>query len=420
MAYNHLEKKIALLLSSFPSLKASVKDFYQKINYLIYKKQINYSSAFEISCVSVDDNESFFGYYDKSPWSSKGCYLFNSVGKNKYLEICIKDTPHSEPKVISRSRTWNWQQGSMAQWWGEDSKIIYNDIVEEKVLGSKIINMYGDIIRQYEFPVQSISPSNDYFVSLNYARLAKLRPDYGYTNIFSNFYPSMPDDKDGLWVVSSSNGAAQLIVSLYQLKNIKYNETMKGAQHKINHAIISPDGKRILFMHRWFSSSGKSTRLYTISPDGDNIYLLFESSMISHCSWRDNSTIIVWGNTRIHGDAYHMLKDMTSEVDIIGGGVFDIYGDGHPSFSPSGRWLLTDTYPNRSRMQSLLLFDTYEKEIHNLGSFLSPLKFKGEYRCDLHPRWSPDGSQISIDSSHSGNRKNYIINVEGISKKNIA
>lgn len=420
MAFNHLEKKIALSLSSFPRIKASVKDFYQKINYLIYKKQNNYSSAFEISCVSVDDNESFFGYYDKSPWSNKGCYLFNSVGKNKYLEICTKDTPHSEPKVISRSRTWNWQQGSMAQWWGEDSKIIYNDIIEEKVLGSKIINMNGDIIRQFEYPVQSISPSNDYFVSLNYARLAKLRPDYGYTNNISNFHSSMPDDTDGLWVVSSNTGAADLIISLCQLKNMKYHETMEGAQHKINHAIISPDGNRILFMHRWFSSSGKNTRLYTISPDGDNIYLLFESSMISHCSWRDNSTIIVWGNTNIHGDAYHMLKDMTSEVDIIGTGVFDIYGDGHPSFSPNGRWLLTDSYPNRSRMQSLLLYDTYEKEIYRIGSFLSPLKFKGEYRCDLHPRWSPDGSQISIDSAHSGKRKNYIINVEGITKKNIA
>ena len=49
-----------------------------------------------------------------------------------------------------------------------------------------------------------------------------------------------------------------------------------------------------------------------------------------------------------------------------------------------------------------------------IGKFLSPLKFNGYNRCDLHPRWSPDGKFISIDSTYAGSRKSYLINVSKI------
>jgi putative transposase len=34
-----------------------------------------------------------------------------------------------------------------------------------------------------------------------------------------------------------------------------------------------------------------------------------------------------------------------------------------------------------------------------------------ENRCDLHPRWSPDGRQVCIDSAHEGERQMYIVDV---------
>jgi len=54
------------------------------------------------------------------------------------------------------------------------------------------------------------------------------------------------------------------------------------------------------------------------------------------------------------------------------------------------------------------------RELVELGRFFAPWRFDGENRCDLHPRWSPDGNCVSIDSSHEGVRMSYIINVSNV------
>jgi len=43
------------------------------------------------------------------------------------------------------------------------------------------------------------------------------------------------------------------------------------------------------------------------------------------------------------------------------------------------------------------------------------LCYLGERRCDLHPRASPDGRTVSIDSIHGGDgRQLYLLDVSGI------
>lgn len=49
-----------------------------------------------------------------------------------------------------------------------------------------------------------------------------------------------------------------------------------------------------------------------------------------------------------------------------------------------------------------------------LSKFFGPLEDDGYYRCDLHPRWSPDGTKVSIDSTHESFRNSYIIDVSEI------
>ena len=49
--------------------------------------------------------------------------------------------------------------------------------------------------------------------------------------------------------------------------------------------------------------------------------------------------------------------------------------------------------------------------VYEVGKFFHPWKYIDAMRCDLHPRWSPDGRFISIDSVFSGIRQSYIIDV---------
>ena len=47
-----------------------------------------------------------------------------------------------------------------------------------------------------------------------------------------------------------------------------------------------------------------------------------------------------------------------------------------------------------------------------LGRFHTPAEYKGEWRCDLHPRLSPDGRRVVVDSVHAGDgRQMYLLDI---------
>jgi hypothetical protein len=88
--------------------------------------------------------------------------------------------------------------------------------------------------------------------------------------------------------------------------------------------------------------------------------------------------------------------------------------NGHCSYSPDRRWVLNDTYPDAERMQTLLLYEPDTDRRIDLGRFHSPPAFSKDIRCDLHPRWSRDGCQISFDSVHDGTRQLYVMDVADV------
>jgi len=96
----------------------------------------------------------------------------------------------------------------------------------------------------------------------------------------------------------------------------------------------------------------------------------------------------------------------------VGEGV--LTSDGHCSYSPDGRWILTDTYPDRERLRTLILYRPSDGSRVDIGRFFSPRELDGEIRCDLHPRWSRDGQKICFDSVHEGHRQIYVVDVSEI------
>jgi hypothetical protein len=62
----------------------------------------------------------------------------------------------------------------------------------------------------------------------------------------------------------------------------------------------------------------------------------------------------------------------------------------------------------------LALLERYLPQI-DLGQFLSPPQYTGEWRCDLHPRFSPDGKKVIIDSTHEWiGRQMYLIDIKDV------
>ena len=103
---------------------------------------------------------------------------------------------------------------------------------------------------------------------------------------------------------------------------------------------------------------------------------------------------------------YNIIQNTKSDLDI------GLIQDGHPMFSPvDNNIFITDTYPDKRGDQHLCLVNLKEKTTHELISFHSPYKFRGQVRCDLHPRWDRQGGKICVDNTVLGNRLMSVVKI---------
>jgi len=418
MKYSKIERFIATSLESFPVLKKYIKLIYQKFNYFLYKNKYRFKSKFLISPIGIKGEESFFGYYDKSPLNTMNKYVILHVPEestekvpnpNSPVKIVLYDVENKNCDVIDVSYSYNWQQGARLIWLN-DSEFIYNiyDMNDESYL-SKIYNIINKEFRIINFPVYDCYQS--YFaLSLNFERLNALRPDYGYRNKNKQNILEWNSDDDGIYFIDLKLNVTRLIISFKDVVNVDFRSSMFQAKHKFNHIMISPNGKRFIFLHRWFVGKRKLDRLIVANIDGSNIKCISDGGMVSHCFWKDDNNIFGFLRDVLLGDKYYMVNASTGEKVTVGSGLIDCFGDGHPHIN--GDIAVFDTYPNKSRMKELYKYNFSSGDLVKLGEFYEGFEFQGETRCDLHPRFSLDGKMVYFDSVHTGKRQLYSLSLD--------
>jgi hypothetical protein len=91
--------------------------------------------------------------------------------------------------------------------------------------------------------------------------------------------------------------------------------------------------------------------------------------------------------------------------------------NGHLSYLPGGRWIVSDTAPDENRLQHVYLFDTVTNRKVEIGKYYSAKEYTGVWRCDTTPRANPDGTLITFDSPHGGNgRQIYLADISSLVK----
>jgi hypothetical protein len=424
-AYRGLERRVGRALESLPWVRNSVKAAYYRANYLYFREpgfscsvhpDARLLSAAEWSGAPLAPKGGvFFGYFDKSPWSPSMQHLIvHRIRSDGRVDVLVLDQTGHSCRTVGVSSTWNHQQGSMAQWlpWSDGPSLIFNDCLNGNLV-SRIVTIDGEQT-VVPLPIQAVHPTTPVALSVNYRRLARLRPEYGYAVDVKNFAPDQPLDRDGIWQVDLRTGDDRLLFSIASLRANDSLLEMPQSEHKVNHATYSPAGSRFAFLHRWLGPRGKFSRLYVARCDGVDLRLLLDDRMVSHYNWLDETHVLAWARTQQWGDRYHLINVITGERQVLGGGTLDVYGDGHPSVSPDRRWLVTDSYPDRARQMHLLLYQREDGRPIEVGRFFAPWNFEGALRCDLHPRWSPDGRAICIDSAHTATRMTYVIDVSAL------
>jgi len=432
----------------------------------------NIAKCNNMRAVTFGPNHHFFGYYDKSPWDRSGRYMLSLgmgfMGRppkpNDKASIGVIDLQSDCAwKEIGDTRAWNWQQGSMLQWLGNDQNklIIYNDRQKDQFV-AVVKDIHTGKTDTLKRPIYAITNGGELALSLNFSRLHKMRPGYGYIGLQDDSIHDPKPRNDGIYLIDLLENKSRMILSLADVAEIQKQQCMDNAYHWVNHMMFSPNHKRFAFLHRWvpnlknkheksmirfsgnavtsvyqtmrkierefnkghvmnmlfrslhliskiFHHCGSSfeNRMLTANIDGSDAYC-FEAD-VSHYDWLDNDRILAWANFAHREEGYYIFHDKSNQVNRVGKNSLGC--DGHCSVFPGTRWLLTDTYPDQERLQKLIVYDLVEDRQVYLGSFYSPPQLYDEVRCDLHPRWSPDGRQVCFDSAHEGYRQVYIIDV---------
>ena len=72
----------------------------------------------------------------------------------------------------------------------------------------------------------------------------------------------------------------------------------------------------------------------------------------------------------------------------------------------------SEGYYDKSRLRNWVLMRREDEATIPIGSFAVPKAYTGDWRCDLHARWRPDGRQLGFNSVHEGTRQIYVIDLE--------
>ncbi|MBT3266565.1 hypothetical protein HN371_05385 [Candidatus Poribacteria bacterium] len=365
----------------------------------------------------------FHGYYDKTPWDPSGRYI-------AALETAFVDRPPAADDTavvglvdtagdnawlpLASTQAWNWQQGSMIHWLGPtaDPAFVQND-VRDGVLVSVVRALDGEELRVLPMPVYAVSKDASQAVTLNFARVHRTRPGYGYACAPDPSAGDLCPDDDGIWHMDLATGESRLIVTLAQIAAMRPKPNMAGAEHWFNHLLFNQDGSRFIFLHRWKLETGRwETRLFTAAPDGSDVCLLADHEIVSHFDWRGSDRVLAWARHYDVGDRFFLYTDLSEQREVVGDGV--LTRDGHCSYSPDRRWVLNDAYPNRDNHRTLMLYRPADDTRIDIGEFYTMPELGGEIRCDLHPRWNRDGTKVCFDSTHEGERQVYTIDVADI------
>ena len=379
----------------------------------------------------------FASYFGINAWSPDNRYALvletdirNSLPDGRPATLGVVDAEDGNRFIpFTTTRCWNFQEAAMAFWlpWAKDT-VVFNDVRDGKFCAI-VMNWKTKEERVIPHPVSAVSEDGTWAVSINYARLFLTRPDYGYFGDGQDPRKGtvFPED-DGLWSVNLKTGAAKLIVPTAAVKD-KVPKVGPTGMSYLCHTVISKDGRRVYFLSRSVEQSMEGvkkfkgvnwhTTAFTCRADGSEIRRCFPDGWgSSHFNWkpnlseRDARTMVVTCNwlDRVYTHVEFTVGD-ENHPRQIGGREMDF--DGHCIYTPDGRFVSGDGYWDKDFFRHWKIVRLADNAVRKVGDFFVPEAYRDIYcRCDLHPRWRPDGRMIGFNSVHEGTRQVYVMDVK--------
>ncbi|QDS92667.1 hypothetical protein FF011L_14140 [Roseimaritima multifibrata] len=392
-----------------------------------------------VETITSGPKHHWFGYYDKrefDPTSRK--VLTNQVDfehrspkAEDQIQVGWVDRDDNNRFVqIGTSNAWGWQQGCMLQWvGGEGKRVLWNDRQGDQFV-CRIMTVADKSVRTIPRPIYTISADGRYGLSADFRRINNLRPGYGYAGLADPYVDQRAPAEEGIWRTDLQTGESQLIISLADVTKIAWpdGELHTDAWHYFNHLLINPSGNRFVFLHRYRPKfdpqtlqfkGGFVTRMFSADMDGKNLHNVDPSGYTSHFIWKNDEQLDMWTRPAGRPSGFYRFTDRQPGETLIDATAMPTNGHNTYLPAPYSDWILNDTYPSKqTTKQTVYLYHIPSKRRFDLGRFPSSLKYRGEWRCDTHPRSSDDGLTVAIDSPHAGGRQVHLLDVSEIVRAN--
>lgn len=373
--------------------------------------------------MTPEAEQCFFGYYDICPWDAKeermlylrAPFRDREPAPEDKVTINILDIQSGKSETVAETAAWNFQQGCMLHWMPPDneSKIIFN-----RRLGDRFAAVELDLAdgreRELSAPIAALAQDGKTAAGLNFARIARTRPGYGYAGLPDPGEKENHPENDGLFIIDTQSGESRLIVSMARIRDLPdAPEAMKREKMWFNHAIFNADATRLSMLARYEVPMGadkkkRFTALFTVRPDGSELRKVFDYGLVSHYDWRAPEEVVAWADLGGKADPHYYLYDHATGETRRVLPKLDVR-DGHFSYDGELRRVVTDAFVGDQHRRDMIVYDTATDETTELGRFHSMAPLAGPIRCDLHPRWNRSYSKASFDSTHEGYRGMYVV-----------
>lgn len=356
----------------------------------------------------------FCGYFDIDPQNPNDSdqflvHILPVGAKNGQDETGIGLVNIKTRKVtqIAETKAWCWQMGARLRWGRKTGNIFFNSYDEDGYCCKILDPNKGQVVQRIPDALYDISDDEKFGLTVDFERLQRLRPGYGYccSNKTDQLKPA-PED-DGLFIVDLVTGQKRLLVSLKKLSEL-YPEPSAGHNY-INHVSISPDGNNAIFFHIWTCKErpGWKANLCNINIETGEVKYLEKRDQVSHYDWKNNREVLITAVNKTTGMCDYRIYNLdTGRKEILP--CDHLCQDGHPVYSSHFSGFYSDTYPDEKGFQTLFKYSDaigYEP----LASFYADPRMYGEKRCDLHPHYFKNTESVAVDSTFSGRRRQVCV-----------
>lgn len=349
----------------------------------------------------------FIGYYDVQPFApdERSLLIHRVAGDGPAAEIGVINLQTNEFHKLETTLCWCWQLGARLQFYDAEHAIF--NTIDEGVASADIVDLTGKTVSRLPWNIFALDERRQRAAVVDFGLLHSHRPGYGYQVLADQAGQHSREGNRGILVVQIASRSIEAIVDVNHawwaaVDHKIIDESTRGAPCYLNHPVFSPDGEKLVFVLVVESGRGRKLAMMIAEAKSGKIVSVLPHRSATHNWWADNSNIVAFLH---HGERrrgyYAVWNPEFGTLEALGVGWPDL--DGHPSRARPGFWV-TDTYPDLLGFQTLVLLDGPESKARvNVSKIRAPLGMKWD-KCDLHPRVSPSGRKVAVDTAFDGRR----------------